>query len=156
MPEAKFTPDEWRGRCLNYFARFEAAVRKSLETAQAAGRQDKIRHLAGQQLADLISLSEEIEGTSRQLKAFSTALNSWRLIESRRQFLAHGVGTVANEPNGDWIMILDVTVYRGNSRQDHRWAVRQQEAETFVDDLAKAFKDMSGQLGHFRKRVQET
>lgn len=155
MSDARFSPDEWRGHCLNYFARFEAAVSKSLEAAKEAGRVAKIRHLAGQQLADLIVLSEEVEGTSKQLKAFSNALNAWQIIEPKRQFLAHGVGTLAHEQNGDWLLLLDVNSYRSNVASFTRWAVREKEAEHFATDLTNAFKAMSGQLGHFRKRIQQ-
>ena len=146
--------DCWRGQCLNYFARTEAAVSRSLDAAQKSGKIRNIRHLAGQRLADLITLSDEISSTDKQRSAFSNALESWRNIELSRQYLAHGVATVAVDNKGGWIAIFDLKTYRSNLGKDERWTVKQYEAEKFTQQLDAAFKTLSGQLGQFRKRVE--
>ena len=143
----------WRGECLNFFARTEAAVSKSLDDAFSAGKVTKIRHLAGQRLADLAELSEQISGTNKQLAAFSNALRTWQSVESKRQFLAHGTLMIAQGQQG-WVAIFDLTTYRGSERSAERWTVTQAEASEFLESLKDAFKRLSGQLGHFRKRIE--
>ena len=147
--------DCWRGQCLNYFARSEAAVSKSLDAAQAVGKISTIKHLAGQRLAELVRISEELSGTSKQITAFANALRIWQSIESKRQFLAHGVAAISHDPQGQWVALFDLVTYRANNRTEERWAIRQSEAEIFLSELAAAFKSLSGQLGHFRKRIAE-
>ena len=107
-------------------------------------------------MADLIQLSEEVAGTDKELRAFSTALARWQKTEDRRQFLAHGVATVSHDYKQNWVLLLDITTYRSNIGTFHRWALREEEAGEFLSDLENAFKAVSGQLGHFRKRLEKT
>lgn len=146
--------DSWRGHCLNYFARGEAVVAKTLETAQASGHIMTIKHLAGQRLVDLIALSNRICGTNKQVSALTSALQMWQDVEAKRQFLAHGVVTVATDAQGKWVALLDVRVFRSSIAKADRLTLKQSEAEEFAKELANAFKSLSGQLGQFRKRLK--
>ena len=154
LVELAHAADCWRGSCLNYFARTEAAVAKTLEAAQTSGKLRNIRHLAGQRLSDLIALSGEIDATDKQKSALSKALKSWQSLEQNRQYLAHGVATIAVDQKGAWIAIYDLKTYRSNVGKEERWAVKQSEAEEFSSQLGQAFKLLSGQLGQFRKRIE--
>jgi len=113
----------------------------------------KLRHLFGQKLADLIALSERIKGTPKQVRAFSNALELWREVEVRRQYLAHGVASVSHDNRRNWIVMFDMVSHRSNTREPLRWAVKQEEAEQFLANLEQAFKQLSAQLGNFRKRL---
>lgn len=46
-----------------------------------------------------------------------------------------------------------MVIYRSNKAAPERWAIRQEEGDQFLTELADAFKKLSGQLGHFRKRL---
>ena len=150
---ANLSADEWRGKCLNLYARAEQAVGSALEDAHRANATPKLRHLAGQRLADLIVTVEAKGGTGKQMKAFSSALGAWKAVESQRQFLAHGVASTSVDIRGCWTLLLDVVVYRNNQRSSDRWAIKQAEGEEFLRSLEDAFAKLSGQLGHFRKRI---
>ena len=152
--EAENAVSCWRGHCLNYFGRVESAVGNTLQAAVTVGKAEKLRHLAGQRLADLIAVVGDLGGTLRQQAAFKAALSRWEEVEGKRQFLAHGVACVSTTSNGDWVALFDLTIYRGNAASSGRWAVKQTEAEQFLIDLADAFKSLSGQLGHVRKRLE--
>lgn len=143
----------WRGQCLNYFARAEQAVGRSLESAAAAGRSVKLRHLAGHRLADLIELVATVESTDRQARAFTAALSEWQEVEPKRQFLAHGVESISTDRDGQWTVLLDVVAYRSSKPSCERWAIKQSEAEVFRRRLADAFTVLGGQLGQLRKRL---
>lgn len=146
--------DAWRGECLNYFARTEAAVARALESAREAGKIDKIRHLAGQRLVDLIELSKSSGATMKQVAALTTALEDWREVEGKRLFLAHGVLSQYFDHQHGWLALFDLTTYRGKQSESHRWAIKDAEAKLFLDELKNAFKALSGQLGHFRMRMK--
>ncbi|WP_435199850.1 hypothetical protein [Qipengyuania sp. 902] len=123
-----------------------------MDAAFAAGRIKQIRHLAGQRLADLLKLSEDIPGSAKRLQAFSKTLSHWQTIETKRQFFAHGTVILGSNTNG-WIALFDTVDYRGKERTEQRWAVTEAEATEFTDELKHAFECLGGQLGHFRKRL---
>ena len=154
MPvDAAMSVAAWRGQCLNYFARAEQAVGRSLEIAVEAGETEKLRHLAGQRLADLLEIAGRVGGTDKQTRAFAAALEAWQLVEPKRQFLAHGVASISTNDLGSWTLLLDLVIYRSNKPTPDRWAIKQDEAHQFLTQLADAFKKLSGQLGHLRKRL---
>jgi hypothetical protein len=138
---------------LNLYARAEQAVGSALEAAHSAGATPQLRHLAGQRLADLITTVEAKGGTGKQMKAFGAALEAWKSVEPNRQFLAHGVASLSADSRENWTLLLDVVAYRKNARLPERWAIKQDEALDFLEKLEDAFKRLSGQLGHFRKRI---
>lgn len=87
------------------------------------------------------------------MRAFSAALEAWQAVEPKRQFLAHGVASISINDHGNWTLLLDLVIYRSNKPTSDRWAIKQVEADEFLNQLAVAFEKLSGQLGHFRKRL---
>lgn len=154
--EDKPSVESWRGQCLNVFARTELAVSKCLLAAKEAGHEVKLRHLGGQRLADLIDLSSRIDGTAKQKKALENALNAWLAVDGKRQFLAHGCASVSKDSAGNWVALFDLIAFRGNQPSADRWAVKQDEAELFLKELTTAFTRLSGEIGHFKKRLGKT
>ncbi len=151
--EAAIAVAAWQGQCLNFYARAEQAVGRSLEVAAQTGSITKLRHLAGQRLADLIELVGRVDSTDKQMRAFNLALEAWQNVEPQRQFLAHGVSSISTNDSGYWTLLLDVVVYRANKKAPDRWAIKQDEADKFLLELSEAFQKLSGQLGHLNKRL---
>lgn len=145
--------DLWRGRCLNCFARTEAAVGETLEFAVRQGKPAKLRHLRGQQLADLGDLAGEIGGTPKQKATFQKLFENWQSLYKKRAMLAHGCATASLDRSGEWVAVFDLVEYRGQKSDEKRWAIRQREAETFQENLSKGFAEFSSQLGQLRKRI---
>ncbi|MGD9664459.1 MAG: hypothetical protein AB7U34_04545 [Novosphingobium sp.] len=154
--EARAQVGQWRGSCLNLFARVERAVGLALEAAVTAGKAKKIRHLSGQKLNDLVAIVDTLDQTEKQKKAFQSALVSWKQVESHRAFLAHAVALEAIDRHGSWIAIFDMIVHKGNDALNTRWSVTQAEAEVILSDLTVGFKELSGQLGQVRTRLKVT
>lgn len=99
-------------------------VAKTLEAAQASGHIKTIKHLAGQRLVDLIALSNRICGTNKQVSALTNALQMWQDVEAKRQFLAHGVVTVATDAQGKWVALLDDRVFRSSIAKADRLTLK--------------------------------
>lgn len=145
--------DGWRGRCVDLFAKAERAVALALEAACDRDESLTIRHLAGQRLADLIKLVEnDDKATEKQRNALRRALDAWERVEPQRAYFAHGVAKVLLDKQGNWHAQFNFTKYQAKSREPQRWNCSKREAEQFETDLEQGFKDLSAQLGHFRKR----
>ncbi|KUO56675.1 MAG: hypothetical protein APF78_11230 [Sphingomonadales bacterium BRH_c3] len=145
--------DSWRGRCLDLYARSEKAVALTLETAKQHDHPVKLRHLAGQRLDDLLSITDQDNGTAKQKEALARAIDGWRAIESHRVFLAHGTMKELLDRKGKWHAQFDVTTYKSNNPTPDRMMISQTEALELQADLEKGFKSLSAQLGQFRKRL---
>lgn len=151
--EALCAVAQWRGRCLNKFARAERAVGLTMEKVVETYSERKLRHLAGQRFADLEDVARSAGGTPRQLNALGNALQQWKEIEKRRQFLAHGVVAISHNDNGAWTVLFVIVVYRSNEPIADRWAVQEGEAAEFERELGAAFEILSSQLSQFRRRL---
>jgi hypothetical protein len=146
--------DGWRGRCLNLFAKAERAVAVTLEALADRNASLAIKHLAGHRMADLTKLAAaEVGATEKQSKALLAALDAWPVLESKRTYLAHGVSTALLDKHGAWQARFDFTGYRPNKCERLSWTCSKQEALEFESQLEREFKLLSGQLGHFRKRL---
>ena len=154
--EARCDIDRWRGSCLNLFARAELAVGRCMEAAVVAGKAKKVRHLQGQKLSDLIALTAEIARTTKQKKAFETALNLWDEVQSHRAFLAHGVVVEAIDRQGAWIAVFDMVIHKGDEAIETRWSLTKLEAQAFHERLTDGFKSLSSQLGLLRRDLHIT
>ncbi|HWK41069.1 MAG TPA: hypothetical protein VNR60_03980 [Croceibacterium sp.] len=144
----------WRGRCIDFFARGERTVAATLEAVCEKDTSLKIGHLAGQRLSDLRKIVEiDSNATKRQQKIALQALNDWQKVEVRRPYFSHGVVTVLIERNSDWHVRLDFTKYQGKTREPQSWSCSVVEAQQFEAELECAFKNLSSQLGQFRKRL---
>jgi hypothetical protein len=146
--------DGWRGRCLDLFARGERAIALSREAAAERNASVTIRHLGGQRPADLAKLvNEDTQATAKQSKTLLSSLDAWLAVEGRRAFFAHGVVTALLDRHGAWHAKLDFTKYQASKRERQSWTCDRQEALQFEADLEREFKQLSTQLGQFRKRL---
>ena len=144
----------WRGRCLDFFARGERSVDMALELVSSRDASLSMKPLAGQRLADVVRLAVEEGGaTEKQSTGLLLALERWSSINAKRAYLAHGVTTVLLDRHGDWHVQFDFIRYHAKRRDAERWACSKEEALQFEAALAEAFKALSAQLGHFRKRL---
>ena len=145
--------DEWRGRCLNLFARGELAVLRTLEVGRESGLISKIPHLAGQRIAALQVMTGQLQLTEKQVLGLDNSIGEWQRLEQRRLFLAHGVMRLAFEPRGKWVLLLDVRVHRAQRASDDRWTVTQEEAGAFHAELEAGYLALSQRLGLVRTGV---
>ena len=144
----------WRGRCLDLFAKAEAAVDLALRSAIERGMAASMKHLTGQRLAEIVSLaSSEARATDRQKQALIASLENWQALYAKRNFFAHGVATVLMDRHGRWSVQLDFWVYRTGREILERWSWNKDEALQFEADLEQCFKALSAQLGCFRSRL---
>ena len=75
----------WRGRCLDLFAKAEAAVDLALRSAIERGMAASMKHLTGQRLAEIVSLaSSEARATDRQKQALIASLENWQALYAKR------------------------------------------------------------------------
>ncbi|MEO6040698.1 MAG: hypothetical protein ABIP41_02245 [Croceibacterium sp.] len=142
----------WRGRCIDVFAKGERAVGQVLELANAKDGSIKIRHLAGQRMADVEEIVDKMTATASQQQAARDAIGNWKDAENKRAFIAHGISTPLLDRNGYWYVHLDFVAYRGSRCEARRWSVSGSEAVEFEASLTEAFKGLATQLGQVRKR----
>ncbi len=145
--------DAWRGCCLDLYARTEQAVGKTLEQAISNGKELKLAHLAGQRFDTLQELAETEPATTKQREALVLAISSWRRVESERFLLAHGTVQELIDRRGDWHVRFDAQIYKTGKSTPTQWCLSKSEAMNLRDTLETRFKALSGQLGHFRKRL---
>ena len=146
---------EWRGMCLDIFAKHELAVIAALEKARDAGIDVKIAHLAGQRLKTLKSIAQNLPFTDRQRLRWESVMDSWDMLEARRAFLAHGKLMIALTQSEKWVALLDVRIYRSNAGADDRWTVLKSEAAEYLCLLDKALKEVVQQLGVFHTHLPQ-
>lgn len=139
----------WRGECLNVFARGESAVGEALQASEPT----KLPHLAGQRLAMLQAKIKDYSATKKQEQALGTAITEWIHVEERRPYLAHGVTTQFIDTRDRWAVFIDMVVFRKNIATKQRWALTENEAIEFKENLLNAYKSLSSQLGQFKKRA---
>ena len=144
----------WRSACIDEFCKAERAVGSCLTKALEVGLKTRIRRQAGLRLDDLQSLAGTVKGTQKQKVALESALQSWREVESRRVFFAHGCAQEFLDKRGQWVAMLTMVTGTAKRPDETRWTVTQEEAAQFQERLCCAFRDLSQQLGQLRARLE--
>ena len=146
--------NEWRGRCLDLFAKGENAIADLLVGAAAANFEVKLHHLAGQRTKELAKLLDVNGPSKKQIEAGQRAIERWQKIETKRAPLAHGTLTATMDESGDWYAIFDMVDYRTNSITPIRLTISCKEADEMTNELKTALARLKGELGHIKKRLK--
>ena len=145
----------WRGRCLDAFARAEAAITVCLIFLSAAETEHTVRlpHLVGQR-REALGHALAAMGTQGQdvLKAQS-ALTALRDHDQLRTMLCHGVGSMSLDRNGRWTVVLRLTVLRSRRTVREMLTLTEREAADRRDELVRASKMLCAQLEQVRTRA---
>lgn len=150
--------NEWRGRCLDSFTRAEAAVTEcliALAEVEGKGQQVRLPHLVGQRLDALAQAVAaggpfEAEGTGASL-----ALERFRVHDSFRNMLCHGVGKVTLDPQGTWTLVLRLAALRSRRLSRDTLALTEAEAEQLQAEVGRASKGLCSRLGQVRAHVAQ-
>ncbi|RJY09542.1 hypothetical protein D6201_09390 [Aurantiacibacter aquimixticola] len=127
---------------------------RACEVARDRGLVRKVEHLAGQRLDSLHGVIGNHSWPTKQGEAIKNALAQWKAVRERRSFIAHGRMTVSLQQSGEWVALLDLTVFHANLRTDDRWAVTESEATQFLDEIMRASHNLGTQLGQVREAMQ--
>ncbi|RWD01431.1 MAG: hypothetical protein EOS58_25495 [Mesorhizobium sp.] len=149
----------WRGRCLDIFARSEAAVSETLLVLADSSRQGavvKLPHLVGQRFEELATLIGPDGAFAPEGRASAAALLAFRPHESLRASLAHGVGKVAVDRQGNWLLVLRTLAFRSKQPQRSVLVLEQSEAEEMVKSLQTTGRRLVSELGNLRQALGST
>ncbi len=105
---ATLEANAWRGAALQIFGQMENDVCRTLLLLASlpGGEKLKLRHLVGQRVEDLARAIGGEGAFARKGARAAVSLEHFRRHDWLRAFLAHGVGEVALDRNGDWILVL--------------------------------------------------
>ena len=145
----------WRGRCLDAFARAEAAITECLvflSDPAETGKTVRMPHLVGQRM-EALSLALAAIGTpGPDVVHAQAALTALRDHDGLRTMLCHGVGNITLDRNGRWTVVLRLTALRARRVVRDMLTLTEQEAGHRRDDLVRASKILCARLGQVRTR----
>lgn len=148
--------NEWRGRCLDVFARAETAVTECLVAMSAAGERGRdvgLPHLAGQRYEALAAMIGEGGPFAAEGVGVLGTLGRFRAHQHFRNVLAHSVGKVTLDRQGRWTVVLRLVSLRSGQVCREAVALNAQEAEELRVNVSRLGADLSSQLGQLRKRL---
>ncbi|MDB5581539.1 MAG: hypothetical protein JWR80_6715 [Bradyrhizobium sp.] len=146
----------WRGRCLDAFARAEAAITEclvSLSEPEKSGKAVRMPHLVGQRMEALSHALAAIGTPGPDVLHAQTALAALRDHDGLRTMLCHGVGNITLDRNGRWTVVLRLTALRARRVVRDMLTLTEQEAADRRDDLVKASKILCARLGQVRAKA---
>ncbi|AZO59682.1 hypothetical protein EJ078_10875 [Mesorhizobium sp. M1A.F.Ca.IN.022.06.1.1] len=149
----------WRGRCLDLFARSEAAVSETLLVLANSSRHGavvKLPHLVGQRFEELATLIGPTGAFASEGKASAAALLAFRPHEGLRASLAHGVGKVVLDQQGGWLLVLRTLAFRSKQPQRTVLVIEQNEADEIVKSLQTTGRRLVSELGNLRHTLGST
>ncbi|WP_155765382.1 hypothetical protein [Mesorhizobium erdmanii] len=148
----------WRGRCLD-IARSEAAVSETLlvlASKPRSGTAVKLPHLVGQRFEELATLIGPTGAFASEGKASAAALLAFRPNEGLRSSLAHGVGKVVLDRQGNWLLVLRTLAFRSKQPQRAVLVIEQNEAGEIVKSLQTTGQRLISELGNLRYALGST
>lgn len=92
----------------------------------------------------------EAEGTGASL-----ALERFRVHDSFRNMLCHGVGKVTLDPQGTWTLVLRLAALRSRRLSRDTLALTEAEAEQLQAEVGRASKGLCSRLGQVRAHVAQ-
>lgn len=144
----------WRGRCLDLFARSEAAVTETLlalAAVEGRGASVKLPHLVGQRYDALASATGPGGAFEEEGKAAAGALEKFRGHDSLRTAIAHGVFTVTLDQHGRWHLMARVLALRSGRESRDVFVVDQGEAAEILSTVEKDGSRLRSALGQLRQ-----
>lgn len=164
LPRAHFEAAQdaaatWRGRCLDVFARSEAAVTETLlvlATDAARGSSVKLPHLVGQRY-DALLIAIGADGPfADECKASTQAVAAFRKHDELRTQISHGVFTVTLDHRGQWYLVTRVLVLRSGRASQNLFVTEQAEAAAILDLLERDGSHLRSALGEVRHHFRKT
>jgi len=154
--EAIARVNEWRGRCLDGFARAEMAVAECLAAMSEAG--DKAPRVGPPQLVgqryEVLAAAIAAGGPfAAQAGGVASVLERFRAHHDLRNMLAHGVGRVTLDRSGRWTVVLKVMTSRGGRACHDAMALTEREAEEIGTEVGRLSQVLCSQLGQLRSRI---
>jgi hypothetical protein len=145
----------WRGRCLDAFARAEAAITECLVTLSGAASEQTVRmpHLVGQRREALGQALAAIGNQGRDVLKAQSALTALRDHDQLRTMLCHGVGSISLDRNGRWTVVLRVTALRSLRVVRDMLTLTEREAADRRDEVVRVSKILCAQLEQVRTRA---
>lgn len=147
----------WRGRCLDLFARGEAAVTETLLLLAAddeLGASIKLPHLVGQRY-DSLSNAIGAEGAfADKGKSAASALERFRQHDALRALMAHGTFTVTLDHRGRWHIVVRVIALRAGRKTTDLLATEQEGAAEILATIEKDGARLRSTLGQLRGRLR--
>lgn len=158
-PRALAAANAWRGRCLDIFARSEAAVSDTLlvlANVSERGIVVKLPHLVGQRFEELANLIGPAGAFALEGRTSAVALSTFRAHESLRASLCHGVGKIVLDQQGGWLLVLRTLAFRSKQPQRTVLVIEENEAEGLVKSLQAAGQRLRSELGNLRHTLSPT
>ena len=156
---ARAAASAWRGRCLDVFARSEAAVTETLLVlvgVDGRGNALKLPHLVGQRY-DALSKAVGAGGVfADEGKIAVEALTKFREHDALRTQISHGVFTVTLDHRGQWHLIARVLALRTGRASRDLFVTQEAEAAAILNLLEKDGSRLRSVLGQVRHRFRET
>lgn len=149
--------NEWRGRCMDAFARAEAGVTNCLvflSNIPGRGEQVRLPHLVGQRYEALTSVIAAGGAFELEASKVASALESVRAHDSFRTMLCHGVGDVTLSPHGRWTIVFRLVSLRSRRASSEVLALKQKEAEQLRDEVIRASKELCSQLDSMKNALR--
>lgn len=149
----------WRGRCLDVFARSEAAITETLLVLAAVkgrGASLKLPHLVGQRYDALANAVGAGGAFADEGTAAAQAVAEFRKHDGFRTQISHGVFTVTLDHRGQWHLVCRVLALRTGSASRDLLVTDQTEAAAILVLLEKDGSRLRSVLGQLRHGVRET
>jgi hypothetical protein len=144
----------WRGRCLDQFARSEAAVTETLLVLAAVGGRGasiKLPHLVGQRYDALLNATSAGGAFAAEGKAAAATLVQYRQHETLRTHIAHSTFTVTLDHRGCWHVVLRVLALRTSRASRDLLVTEEGEAAKILGTLERDGSRLRSTLGQLRK-----
>lgn len=147
----------WRGRCLDIFARCEAAITETLLVLAATeGRGDSIKlpHLVGQRYDALSTAVSAAGAFAEEGKSAADAVRQFLRHDALRARLAHGTFTVTLDHRGRWHLVARVISLRTGREARDLFAIEEGKAAEVLAAIEKDGSRLRSTLGQLRQRVR--
>lgn len=147
----------WRGRCLDLFARSEAAVTETLlvlAASQGQGVSIKLPHLVGQRYDALATAIGAGGAFANEGRAAAQALTMFRQHDRLRTGIVHGVFTVTLDNRGRWHLVIRVLALRSGRESRDVFVIEQNEAAGILATVENDGSRLKSTLGQLRRRTR--
>lgn len=147
----------WRGRCLEVFARSEAAVTETLlilAQVDKRGASLKLPHLVGQRYDALSNAIGPDGAFADEGKAVVEPLSKFRSHDSLRTQISHGVFTVTLDHRGQWHLASRVLALRTGRANRDLFVTDQAGSDELLKSLEKDGGRLRSALGQLRRRFR--
>ena len=141
--------NEWRGRCLDAFARAECAVTQSLialSQTPDGGQLVRLPHLVGQRFEALCTAIGQEGPFGKYADSVPQALDRFRAHDRLRTMLTHGVGEITLDAQGRWTLVLRLVSLRSGCPAQDLLAIREEEADQLREEVLRQSRSLRARL----------